>query len=243
MITNASNYTDEQFGTKFQSYVAQLSGLGVVLSDSCVNDVINAQAKSSQANAVNSIIGSYSEANKSQKTTGLSNFNQNLALMGYKTINKDQMVQLAQALGLFDIDNVEDIQDTTAGRINKNRILEELKKYLSGSTFATGGFASLPKMLNEDGIGFVRNGEPILSVEQGKLFKELVANIKPLNNLVKLSVPNVTNLVTNNNSSSPTFQFGSMIQIMGNADSTVIPKIKSVGDDIVKRIMDAARTR
>ena len=72
-----------------------------------------------------------------------------------------------------------------------------------------------------------------LTVEQGKLFKELVNNIKPLNNLVKLSTPNIDN-ITNNNT-SPIIQFN---LTGGTITSDAMPQFNKWKKEIISDIGD-----
>jgi hypothetical protein len=242
LIAEAAKYTREEFERELSSIHGMLAQNGVVLSDQYTNSILSAQSNITAKPQINSIIGTYSEANKSQSTSGLSNLNQNLAGMGYKTINKEQMVQLAQALKLYDIDGVEDIQDTPAGRINKNRILEELKKHLSGSTFTDGGLVGRAiNSLGEDGVAILQRDELVFDKIDSKVFREkFIPMMNDFTKQFKFKTPDISNITTNH---SPIIQFDNMININGNADASVIPKIKSAGDDIVKKIMEAARIR
>jgi hypothetical protein len=70
------------------------------------------------------------------------------------------MSALATLLGL-DID-AKDARDEA----NQKKILSKLK----AAGFSSGGFVNA-KSVGEDGFALVKHGEPILTVEQGKLFR------------------------------------------------------------------------
>jgi hypothetical protein len=141
------------------------------------------------------------------------------------------MVEIAQALGLNHIKSVDDVQDTKEGRVNKNLILEALKK----ARFSKGGYVDFSQStirgLNEDGIALVKRGEPILTVEQGKLFKELINNIKPLNNLVKLTRPNIENITKTDNSKSAL-----TLNLYGTVTESMKPVLKDWTQEIAEII-------
>ena len=200
LIIEAAELTGSEFSKAFTSINDTLSQYGMSVSDDFKN-VYNSTGNSISGIAkVSSILGDGSK--KGKDTSGLSQLNQWLGSRGYNTVNKKQMVEIAQALGLTEIKSVKDVQDTPAGRKNKNLILKALKD----AKFESGGYidASMVRSVGEHGLALVRHGESVLTVEQGKLFRELITNIKPLNNLVKLNSP--ANLMTNNNV-SPKFVF------------------------------------
>ena len=200
LIIEAAELTGSEFSKAFTSINETLSQYGMSVSDDFKN-VYNSIGNSISGIAkVSSILGDGSK--KGKDTSGLSQLNQWLGSRGYNTVNKKQMVEIAQALGLTEIKSVKDVQDTPAGRKNKNLILKALKD----AKFESGGYidASMVRSVGEHGLALVRHGESVLTVEQGKLFRELITNIKPLNNLVKLNSP--VNHMTNNNV-SPKFVF------------------------------------
>jgi hypothetical protein len=71
-------------------------------------------------------------------------------------------------------------------------------------------------------------------------YLELVSNLPSLNNLVKISTPNIQNI--SNNNSSPNFNFDNMIQINGSlTGDDAASKVKSAGNDIIKKLYDVYR--
>ena len=238
LTTNAKNFTIAEYSAAIDEIAAKFAQSGIMLDDTTIGGLKGAQGQPyNNANPVYSILGNKSNSNMSQDTSSLSGLNKFLASQGYSIANKDKMVQLAQALGLYNITSPDMVGTDKLGRANKNLIMEELKRLFSGSTFSKGGIAKLPKMMGEDGFALIKNGEPILTVEQGKLFKELVNNIKPLNNLVKLTTPNISNIT--NKTNSPNINI--TIPIAGNATPSTVSALNNAGNNIVKQIMDEVR--
>lgn len=241
LTSKASNFTVEAYGKAIDDIASKMKANGVVLGTDSIKSLKSTQEQAyNNADSIHAILGNQSSANKSKDVSSLSGLNKYLASQGYGVANKDKMVQLAQALGLYNISSPDMVGTDQLGRANKNLIMEELKRLFAGSTFAKGGIASLPKMMGEDGFALIKNGEPVLTVEQGKLFKELVSNIKPLNNLVKLNTPNLSGVVNN---SSPTVQIDSLISVSGNVDSNTVPKIQAAGNDVIKKLVDIMKTK
>ena len=182
---------------------------------------------------VSSILGASTTSNKEIDRSGLSGLNKYLGERGYNVITKKQMVEIAQALGLNHIKSVDDVQDTKEGRVNKNLILEALKK----ARFAKGGVVGLDQNvirgLGEHGIALVRNEDVFLNREDAKIIKELVGNIKPLGNLVKLTKPNIEN-ITNNNT-NPIIQFN---LTGGTITSDAMPQFNKWKKEIISDIGD-----
>ena len=238
LTTNAKNFTIAEYSAAIDEIAAKFAQSGIMLDDTTIGGLKGAQGQPyNNANPVYSILGNKSNSNMSQDTSSLSGLNKFLASQGYSIANKGKMVELAQALGLYNITSPEMVGTDQLGRANKNLIMEELKRLFSGSTFSKGGIAKLPKMMGEDGFALIKNEEPVLTVEQGKLFKELVNNIKPLNNLVKLSTPNLSGITNNNN--SPNINIP--ITIQGNATPSTVSALNNAGNNIVKQIMDEVR--
>jgi hypothetical protein len=263
LITDAGLYTDQEFGVKLSKYANEINNIINSLNTNYGSNVsgISSPALSSISNA-QSQVAANSSTYLNDKSTGsvkdsviLSKLRGGTGLKGDSALNKyvfdnygkyltyAEMVEVAKLLSVNGISNVSDV----SGVDNANN-REKIRKALIGAGFNKGGYvnangslSSLVKSTGEDGIALVKHGEPILTVEQGKLFKELISNIKPLNNLVKLNTPNISNLTTNN---SPTFKFDNMIQINGNlSGEDASTKIKSAGDDIIKKLHDAMRTK
>jgi TP901 family phage tail tape measure protein len=235
-IIEAANLTATEFSKAFDSINATLSQYGLSMSSDLANVYSSTGSSVSGISKVSSILGQSGSNNAD--TSGLSQLNQYLGSKGYNTITKKQMVEIAQALGLTDIDGVEDVQDTTDGRVNINRILEALKK----ASFTTGG------MILEDGIRlsgedkavFVKNREIILNQTDSKTFQQFIPLMKNIVQQFKPNYPDFTKLATSNN--TPVFNFDNMINITGTVTGVnAANQIRSASDDVINKINNAYR--
>lgn len=227
LIIEAAELTSVEFSKAFTSINATLSQYGMNISSTFQDVYHNTGKTMGGVSTVSDILGD--GTNYGQDTTGLSRLNQWLGSSGYNTITKKQMVEIAKALGISGINSVDDVQDTKEGRVNKNRILEVLKK----ATFHDGGYVNA--LGHKEGLALVEHGEPVLTVEQGRLFKELVNNIKPLNSLVKLNTPHLSNAIDRSNF-SPIFNMDGMITINGNADNSTVAELRKYETELVNKI-------
>ena len=238
LINKAAQYTKEEFGKALDEIATQLASNGIAQSPSYLGSVKSSQsfiadsqinASTSNRSAILSILRNGQGKDYEDKASALAAYTRD----NYGApISKKQGVEVAKLLGVSGINSVSDL---TANDVNKNKILEALRK----AGFSKGGYvdASMIKRTGEDGLALVKHGEPILTVEQGKIFKELVNNIKPLNNLVKLSTPNISNVT--NKTNSPNINI--TIPIAGNATPSTVSALNNAGNNIVKQIMDEVR--
>ena len=241
LINKAAQYTREEFSKALDEISIRLASTGITQSPSYLGSVKQAQSgiantqidpSTSKRSAILAILRNGKGKDYGEEASALASYTRD----NYGApISKAQAVEVAKLLNVSGINSVSDL---TGNDKNKNKILEALRK----AGFSKGGYvdASMIRQTGEHGLALVRHGEPILTVEQGKLFKELITNIKPLNNLVKLTTPNVSN-ITNN--SSPTVKIDSLITVSGNIDSSVVPKIQSAGDDVIKKLVDIIKTK
>lgn len=246
LIIEAAQLTQDKFTEAFASINGTMSSYGLDVSSDLSSSSGNGNAyanTTSKSSSASSILGAKSESNKyNQDTEGMSGLNGYLASKGYKMLTTKQMVELAKSLGLSDINSTKLVGTDDIGKSNKNRIM----KALIGAGFSKGGYvdASMIKSTGEDGLALVKHGEPILTVEQGKLFKELVTNLQPLNNLVKLSVPNMSNFTTNNNS-APVINVNlpASTTITKDAMSDYRKFIPEIATAVSKEIMGGSRSK
>ena len=245
-ITMASQLTKDSFADAWEtiSQIASESNIRIAndlkkLISSTIGSIsrnvksttgTDTSSKSISSSPISSLLGVKKESNKTVDQSKLSALNKYLSSEGYDTLNTSKMVLLAQQLGLNDINSIDLLGSNTVGRKNKNRILEALKK----ARFSSGGYvdASMIKATGEDGLALVKHGEPILTVEQGKLFKELIDNIKPLNNLTKLARPNMSNII-NNNRTTP-IENNTYLTINGDASELTVQQLKKYGSEITE---------
>ena len=154
------------------------------------------------------------------------------------------MVQLAQALGVSGISSESDVDTSKLGTANKNKLLKALKdaKFAkTGMVNASGN--SLMRSIGEDGMVAVRDKEIILDQTDSKTFKDFVPTMNNFMQQFKPNIPDFSKLTTNNNS-SPIFKFDNMINITGSVTGVDgASKIKSAGDDIVKKLYEVYRVK
>lgn len=244
LIKKAAQYTEQEFDRVLDDIVAKLSNVGVKQSSSYIDSIKQSQSgiadtdlpvSTSTRAAILAILRNGKGKDYGEEASALAAYTRD----NYGApISKAQAVEIAKLLG---VEGINSVSDLTGNDANKNKILEALRK----AGFSKGGYVNLDTNtihgLGEHGIALVRRKELVLNEGQSKLFKELMNNIKPLNNLVKLTSPIVSNLTTNN---SPTFKFDNMIQINGTVTGKdASTQIKSAGDDIIKKIMDVVRVK
>lgn len=251
LILEAAELTQNAFSNAFASINSILVGYAITPSFDYKTAYVQTSGKYSSNSAITSIIGSGN--NYGQNATGLSQLNQYLASRGYNIITKNDMVRLAQVLGLTDIKSVDDVQDTKEGRVNKNRILEALKNrgYSDGGTIGKlshrTNLIDLVKLSGEDVLIPAKSGEGVLTKEQNKAWLQLVPNLTKLANIMNdYKHPNYSNLVpVKNDALSPTIKIEKLIEIQGNATPDIIPKLEnisnSIANDVVNRIFKETR--
>jgi len=238
LVAKGKDYTVQAYSDAIDEIVAKMASININMDSGTVSGLKSAQAQTgNNANSVYSILGSKSSSNTG-KADGLSQLNQYLSDQGYKTVNKETMVSLAQSLGLFDINGTEDVQDTTEGRVNKNRIMEELKRILGDSTFKTGGIGEVVGSLGEDGIGLFKNKEALLSEFDSKNFKDFVPIMNDITKYIKLNIPDTSKLITNKNNLP---DINITIPIAGNATPATVTALNNASNNIVKQIMSEVR--
>jgi chromosome segregation ATPase len=130
LTADAKKYTVQEYSDAIDEIAAKMAQNGTTWSSDYINGLKTVQNGGNNANGVYSVLGSYSEANKSQNTSSLSGLNKFVASQGYNTLSKDKMIALAQSLGLYDINNVNLVGTDEIGKINKDRIKAELEKIL-----------------------------------------------------------------------------------------------------------------
>jgi TP901 family phage tail tape measure protein len=196
LTSKASQYTVEEYGKAIDSIVGKLSDNGITLDGTTVDNLKTAQAKSSTASSVLSVL---SRANGDGK--GSSDLNQYVKSQGYKQLSYANMAELASIFGINGV-TANSIKTDT---VTKNIILQKLKEILGKSTFSVGGLAN---SVGEDGWGLIKRDELIFDQNGTKIFTQQVApmmkNFVDRFNIIK---PDLNNIVTNSKSVSPIIQF------------------------------------
>lgn len=188
-ISNSLDIVSGKYESVYKNLVDLASSYGIQISNALTNPLESAMNSvattgTSGNSKVNSSVYSVLTKNTSgEKQTAETGLNQYLISKGYNKLSWDEMVNLANALGLTDI--------TKSDVVNSGAIRGKILNKLKESGFNDGGYPIFPKLVKatgEDGIALVKRGEPILNKEQGVLFKDLVANLKPLNNLTNYAL-------------------------------------------------------
>lgn len=220
LISQASEYTKEQFTTALNSINTDLASLGVNIDPNTTQNILGAQSVIAKPTTG----GTTNQATTSNPTTtDTSNDVAIRALLssgtsptGDSALNKyvkanygsyltfDEMAKLAKLLKMSGIDSAKDVSGNPS---NRWKILEKLKK--SGFASGDGTIAldnNMIKQAGENRIIFGRVGEGMFSPEKIKAIQELTKAMPLMKDLVKLSNPDLTKVITNN-TSSPIINF------------------------------------
>lgn len=222
LIIEAADLTKEKFTEAFEAINTALSQYGMSASPE-LSDVFGSTQKSASKN---SSLGSLLSSGTGN--SGQSELNQYVKSKYGTYLSYSEMVELARLLGVSGINSVKDVMGTTD---NRTKILKALR----AAGFSSGGYvdASMIRKTGEDGLALVKHGEPILTVEQGKQFKELISAMPKFNDLIKFNAPNISN-ITNNNSNAPNISI--TIPITGNADANTVVQLRKFETDIVNKV-------
>lgn len=224
LIDETANYTTAEMTAVLDNLYATAEKYGIKISNNLVNSISNSLAGNNVdlSNTTTDDGSLVSQDNSSLNTSEITNLLHNgKSSTGDSALNKyikskynsyltfSQMVELAQLLGLKEIDDVSDVQGNSK---NRTKILNALKS----AKFSTGGtvdasesmFSELAQLTGEDGIAFVKHNEEILTPEKAQLVNSLLNHIQPLYNLSDmLSNANASNISSINSNSSPIIQF------------------------------------
>jgi len=220
LAKNAAQYTKEQYAIVLKEITDGLSINGIVQSPEYIQSLKDAQEQGSNANKVNSILGTQSEANKKVDTSKVSDLSSYIVSLGYGIPTKEKMVELAKVLNVSGVNSVKDVGTDDISKLNKSNILQALIK---AKGFKNGGTVSLQDMIvraGEDGVGIIRRREEILTPEKAMTLDKFTSVMPKISDLIKLNTPNLSNITTNNNSSSPTVQI--YLPESSNIDNTAI---------------------
>jgi hypothetical protein len=139
--------------------------------------------------------------------------------LGYNPIDYQQMVDVAEFLGVSGINSVSDVKDNEK---NKDRILASLKKkgkFEKGGTINTATDPLVKRLTGEDNFVAVSNGEGFLSKQDTSTVRNLLDFAKDLqpakmiDAFKPLRTMNPSNLVQNTNSNPVTLQVENMLKI------------------------------
>ena len=227
LIINAAQLTRDEFTSAFADINSQLSSFGITQSSGFKQSMMDYYDSTSKLSSVTAVL------NRANGTgAGTSSLNQYVQSIGYNQLSYANMAELASLLGIGNYSANDIKKDSSI----KKLIEKELKKLLSGSTFATGGIA---KSMGEDGWGLIKKNELILNENGSKVYtQQLVPLMKDFVRSFNLSMPS-SSPVVNNKNLSPNINIP--ITIMGNANSKTVSALNSASNNIVKQIMNEVK--
>lgn len=164
--------------------------------------------------------------NSGTGTTANSGLNQYVTSKGYKALSYNQMAQLGK---LLEVDGV-----TLDAVKSDDKVREKIKTALQNASFSQGGIPELVKGTGEDGVALVKRGEPILTQEQGILFKEFISNIQPLNSIYD-NLQSPSHIVPK--SSPIVLQIDSSINVDGVATNEIVKDMSVIARKQVENIV------
>jgi hypothetical protein len=162
--------------------------------------------------------------------------------LGYNPIDYDQMVEVAQFLGVSGINSASDVKGNEK---NKDKILASLKKK---GKFSKGGIVDtevdplIRKLTGEDNSALVKNGEGILKPTETQNYLEFTKDTIPkaLNILEPLvsSRMNPSNLIQKTNNAPSILQVENLLKIDSvSKDYDVIQAVKDKSKEVTNIIM------
>jgi Skp family chaperone for outer membrane proteins len=225
LIEQSASMTVEEFKKAYETISQLASNNGLTLS----SNFTDAFASN---NSISSIL-----SNANGKGLGTSDLNKYVMNKGYGVLSYQNMVDLANALGLsgFTVDKVKSEKE-------QKKILEALKD----AGFSTGGeVIAKPNRLirlltgGDDALAAVSDGEQIFTKKGSNTLESLLNTVAPkLDSLFKFNTPTVSNLVTNN--SSP---ITLSISVIGDPNPKVVGQIKSTGNDLLNQLSNIIRQK
>lgn len=230
--TSALNKYAASLGYSQLSYEDMVS-LAKVLGIKGVNSVANVSGDSDKAKSNRTAIKDALQKklitdllNSGTGTTANSGLNQYVTSKGYKALSYNQMAQLGR---LLEVDGVT--LDTVK---SDDKVREKIKTALQNASFSQGGIPELVKGTGEDGVALVKRGEPILTQEQGILFKEFISNIQPLNSIYD-NLQSPSHIVPK--SSPIVLQIDSSINVDGVATNEIVKDMSVIARKQVESIV------
>lgn len=242
LILHAADYTKSQFTEVLNSINSQItsfsgnSNTGIPNNNTAIGNSYDALVGASQ-NSATSVRDAQILAiltNGNGKGSGGSELNKYVTDKYGKQLSYVQMAQLASLFGITGVDSTSIQKDTAT----KDLILKKLK----AAKFHSGGYVDASWLSNKEGIGLVKHGEPILTVEQGKMFKEFTSSLPNLNKLIKLTVPDVSN-ISNITNSKASIHIDKFVDFSG-ANITgdqAAAKINTAANNAYRELMEKVR--
>nr|DAG67975.1 MAG TPA: minor tail protein [Bacteriophage sp.] len=153
---------------------------------------------------------------------------------GGKVLSIAEEVELANKLKVS-------VKKDLSGKDDRKRILNALKTLVPHLSFNQGGIITdLVKLSGEDGIGFLKRGEAVLSKEQ----TQALLNFKPIIPQIDSIIGNLKNIpVEKVSSQSPTYQIDNRTIVEGVATDQIVKQMEGVAqkqaENVVRKINQA----
>ena len=150
-----------------------------------------------------------------------------------QVLSKADEVALAKKLGVS-------VKSDLSGKNDREKITSALKKLIKDASFSTGGvIKDLVKLSGEDGVGFLKRGEAVLSKEQ----TQALLNFKPVIPQINSIIGNLKNIPEKVSSQSPTYQIDNRTIVEGVATDQIVKQMEGVAqkqaENVVKKINQA----
>jgi cell wall-associated NlpC family hydrolase len=151
-----------------------------------------------------------------------------------QVLSKANEVALAKKLGVS-------VKSDLSGKNDREKIASALKKLIKDASFSTGGIITdLVKLSGEDGVGFLKRGEAVLSKEQ----TQALLNFKPIIPQIDSIIGNLKNIpIEKVSSQSPTYQIDNRTIVEGVATDQIVKQMEGVAqkqaENVVRKINQA----
>lgn len=152
---------------------------------------------------------------------------------GGKVLSVADEVELAKKLKVS-------VKSDLSGKDDRKKILNALKTLVPHLSFNEGGILTdLVKLSGEDGIGFLKRGESVLSKEQ----TQAILNLAPVVPQINTIMHNLKNIPIGRTSQSPTYQIDNRTIVEGVATDQIVKQMEGVAqkqaENVVKKINQA----
>ena len=157
---------------------------------------------------------------------------------GGKVLSIAEEVELANKLKVS-------VKKDLSGKDDRKRILNALKTLVPHLSFNQGGIITdLVKLSGEDGVGFLKRGEAVLSKEQ----TQALLNFKPVIPQIDSIIGNLKNIpIEKVSSQSPTYQIDNRTIVEGVATDQIVKQMEGVAqkqaENVVRKINQATYTK
>ena len=156
---------------------------------------------------------------------------------GGKVLSVADEVELAKKLKVS-------VKSDLSGKDDRKKILNALKTLVPHLSFNEGGILTdLVKLSGEDGIGFLKRGESVLSKEQ----TQAILNLAPVVPQINTIMDNLKNIPIGRTSQSPTYQIDNRTIVEGVATDQIVKQMEGVAqkqaENVVRKINQATYTK